>query len=152
MRTKSSTRARESLDALGGLVALSHPAHFGRHGASWWWRRTLPAQGGKEVLGTNIGAEDCFVSKSGYCGRSAAPNVRDLDLIRRLAVVGAKAGFSGVAGLDEDNGGEMTSRHRVWMILASGAGFFESSHSSSSSWLASGGDAGESGSQVSRHV
>ena len=34
--------------------------------------------------------------------RIADPNSRDLDLIRRLAVVGAKAG--GVAGLDEDNG------------------------------------------------
>ena len=41
-----------------------------------------------------------LVQKSGYCGRSAAPNAHDLDLIRRLAVVGAKAGFSGVAGLE----------------------------------------------------
>ena len=32
---------------------------------------------------------------------------RALDLIRRVAFVGAKAGSRGVAGLDEDNGGEM---------------------------------------------
>ena len=38
-----------------------------------------------------------------FNGRSAA---RALDLIRRLAVVGAKAGVSGVGGLDEDNGVE----------------------------------------------
>ena len=49
-------------------------------------------------------ARDCtcvLVQKRVYFGRTADPNSRDLDLIRRLAVVGAKAG--GVAGLDGDN-------------------------------------------------
>ena len=48
---------------------------------------------------------DCtceLVQKSRDFGRIADPNFRDLDLIRRLAV--DKAGVSGVAGLDEDNG------------------------------------------------
>ena len=39
---------------------------------------------------------------------TADPNTRDLELIRRLAAVGAKAGLSSVAGLDVDNGGEMS--------------------------------------------
>ena len=42
------------------------------------------------------------VSKSGYGWRSAALNPRALDLLRRLAVAGAKAGSCGVAGLDKD--------------------------------------------------
>lgn len=57
-----------------------------------------------------LGAGKVLVQKSGYFARSAAPNARDLDLIRRSAAVGAKAaleGVSGVAGLDEDHGGEM---------------------------------------------
>ena len=41
------------------------------------------------------------MQKSVYFGRTADPNSCDLDLIRRLAVVGAKAG--GVGGPDEDN-------------------------------------------------
>ena len=81
---------------------------------------------------------DCtcaLVQKSGYFGRTADPNSRDLDLIRRLAVVRATAGVNGVAGLDEDNGGEVSVivflrinwreaiRRRdtvVWTVLASG--------------------------------
>ena len=44
-------------------------------------------------------------------GRSAAPNARDLDLIRRLAAVPVRAAFDGVrgvAGMDEDHGVEMS--------------------------------------------
>ena len=62
-------------------------------------------------LATRLGADKVLVQKSGYFGRSAAPNARDLDLIRRSAAVGARAaldGVSGVAGMDEDHGGEMS--------------------------------------------
>ncbi|MEZ5325006.1 MAG: pyrophosphate--fructose-6-phosphate 1-phosphotransferase [Verrucomicrobiales bacterium] len=62
-------------------------------------------------LASRLGADKVLVQKSGYFGRSAAPNARDLELIRKSAAVGAKAaleGISGVAGLDEDNGGEMS--------------------------------------------
>ena len=52
-----------------------------------------------------------LVQMRGYFGRSAAPNARDLDLIRRLAAVRARAAFDGVrgvAGMDEDHGVEMS--------------------------------------------
>merc|ERR1712136_280294 len=58
-----------------------------------------------------------LVQKSGYFGRSAAPNARDLDLIRRSAAVGARAaldGVSGVAGMDEDNGGKPFDIETPW--------------------------------------
>ena len=48
-----------------------------------------------------------LVQKCGYLG-AADPNTRDFDLILRLAAVSAKAGFYGVAGLDEDNGVKMS--------------------------------------------
>ncbi|MCB1235309.1 MAG: 6-phosphofructokinase, partial [Verrucomicrobiae bacterium] len=57
-----------------------------------------------------LSAEKVLVQKSGYFARSAAPNAADLDLIVRSAAhaaEGALQGRSGVAGLDEDNGGEM---------------------------------------------
>jgi len=57
-----------------------------------------------------IGAEKTLVQKSGYYARSAPANADDLDLIRRcanLAVDSAMAGTSGVAGEDEDRGGEL---------------------------------------------
>ena len=83
---------------------------------------TLRARGllrGAHVLGlrmlldeaTRLGADRVLVQKSGYFGRSAAPSARDLDLIRRSAAVGARAaldGVSGVAGMDEDHGVEMS--------------------------------------------
>ncbi len=61
-------------------------------------------------LKEKLNADKVLVQKSGYFGRSAAPNERDLDLIKRSAFAGAEFaldGRSGVAGLDEDNGGEM---------------------------------------------
>ena len=55
-------------------------------------------------------ADKVLVQKSGYFGRSAAPNPQDLELIKRSAFAGAEyalEGRSGVAGLDEDHGDEM---------------------------------------------
>lgn len=57
-----------------------------------------------------IGAQKTLVQKSGYFCRSAAPNAKDLALIRRCcekAVESALAGISGVVGEDEDRGGEL---------------------------------------------
>ncbi len=61
-------------------------------------------------LREKLSADKVLVQKSGYFGRSAAPNERDLELIKSSAFAGAEfalEGRSGVAGLDEDNGGEM---------------------------------------------
>ncbi len=66
---------------------------------------------GKE-LKTRLKAEKVLVQKSGYFARSAAPNDQDLELIKASAAHAAKSaleGVSGVAGLDEDNGGEMST-------------------------------------------
>jgi len=57
-----------------------------------------------------IGAQKTLVQKSGYFCRSAAPNAKDLALIRRCcekAVESAFAGVGGVVGDDEDRKGEM---------------------------------------------
>ena len=62
-------------------------------------------------LRERLGADKVLVQKSGYFGRSAAPNERDLELIRKSAFAGAEYalnGQSGVAGMDEDAGGEMS--------------------------------------------
>lgn len=53
-----------------------------------------------------IGAEKVLVQKSGYYSRAAAPNARDLNLIKSCtdkAVEAAFAGESGVIGHDENN-------------------------------------------------
>ncbi|SVC32631.1 uncharacterized protein METZ01_LOCUS285485, partial [marine metagenome] len=53
-----------------------------------------------------LDAEKTLVQKSGYFARSAAPNIQDLDLIKRsgkLAAEMALKGESGVVGLDENN-------------------------------------------------
>ncbi|MGY8643682.1 MAG: pyrophosphate--fructose-6-phosphate 1-phosphotransferase, partial [Verrucomicrobiales bacterium] len=68
-----------------------------------WFAKEL-----KERLGTG----KVLVQKSGYFARSAAPNDRDLELIKESAAHAAKSaleGVSGVAGLDEDNGGKMST-------------------------------------------
>lgn len=55
-------------------------------------------------------AEKTLVQKSGYFARSAAPNKKDLELIKLscdLAVASAKNGESGVAGLNDDNDNKM---------------------------------------------
>ena len=62
-------------------------------------------------LKERLNADKVLVQKSGYFGRSAAPNKRDLELIKRSAFAGAEYaldGQSGVAGMDEDAGGEMS--------------------------------------------
>jgi len=61
-------------------------------------------------FGTMIGAQKTLVQKSGYFCRSAAPNAKDLELIRRCcekAVECALAGVSGVVGEDEKAKGEL---------------------------------------------
>jgi pyrophosphate--fructose-6-phosphate 1-phosphotransferase len=53
-----------------------------------------------------LSADKTLVQKSGYFARSAAPNKKDLELIRlscELAVKSAKNGKSGVVGLDDDS-------------------------------------------------
>lgn len=53
-----------------------------------------------------LGADKTLVQKSGYFARSAAPNDRDLDLIRRTANLAAQCGLkgkSGVVGMDQEN-------------------------------------------------
>ena len=53
-----------------------------------------------------LSADKTLVQKSGYFARSAAPNKKDLELIRlscELAVKSAKNGKSGVVGLDDEN-------------------------------------------------
>jgi pyrophosphate--fructose-6-phosphate 1-phosphotransferase len=70
-----------------------------------------PGQWFAKQLQGKLKAEKVLVQKSGYFARSAAPNAKDLELIKQSAVVAAKAALenvSGVAGLDEDKGGEMT--------------------------------------------
>ena len=60
---------------------------------------------------SRLGADKVLLQKSGYSRRFAAPNVRDLDVIRRFAAVRAVSacdGVSGVAGIDEDQGVDMS--------------------------------------------
>ncbi len=71
-----------------------------------------PGQWFAKQLQGKLKADKVLVQKSGYFARSAAPNERDLDLIKRSAEVAAQAaldpnGINGVAGLDEDQGGVM---------------------------------------------
>ncbi len=57
-----------------------------------------------------LGADKVLVQKSGYFARSAAPNARDLELIKRCAFAAADAALekiSGVAGEDEDRDNEL---------------------------------------------
>lgn len=57
-----------------------------------------------------IDADKVLIQKSGYFARSAAPNQKDLDLIKKsalLAVQCAIDGKSGVIGLDEDSNNEL---------------------------------------------
>jgi len=55
-------------------------------------------------------AEKTLVQKSGYFGRSAAPNKQDLELIKASGKLGAKLaldGQCGVVGMDEEKNGEL---------------------------------------------
>jgi diphosphate-dependent phosphofructokinase len=69
-----------------------------------------PGQWFARQFADRLGAEKKMVQKSGYFSRSAAPNQRDLELIKRctdLAVDVALRGESGVVGEDEERGGEL---------------------------------------------
>ena len=69
-----------------------------------------PGQWFAKQFAGHLGADKVLVQKSGYFARSARPGKRDLDLIKRsafLAVESALEKKSGVAGLDEDNGGKL---------------------------------------------
>lgn len=62
-------------------------------------------------LKEKLKADKVLVQKSGYFGRSAAPNEQDLELIKKSAFAGAEFALnsqSGVAGLDEDRGDQMS--------------------------------------------
>ena len=69
-----------------------------------------PGQWFAKQFAGHLSADKVLVQKSGYFARSARPGERDLDLIKRsafLAVESALEKKSGVAGLDEDNGGKL---------------------------------------------
>ncbi len=58
-----------------------------------------------------LNAEKVLVQKSGYFARSSAPNLQDLELIKRSGALGAELalqGKSGVVGLDEDSDNQLT--------------------------------------------
>ena len=62
-------------------------------------------------LGSRLNANKVLVQKSGYFGRSAKANQKDLDLILEVAekaVGSATAGIAGVVGWDEDNNNQLS--------------------------------------------
>jgi pyrophosphate--fructose-6-phosphate 1-phosphotransferase len=70
-----------------------------------------PGQWFAKHFAQGIDAEKVLVQKSGYFGRSAVSNKKDLDLILKtanLAIEMAIAGKSGVIGLDENNGNKLS--------------------------------------------
>ena len=70
-----------------------------------------PGQWFAKQFAKRLGAEKTLVQKSGYFARSAAPNDKDLDLIKRSAFLAAEyalEGKSGVVGMDEDKDGKLT--------------------------------------------
>ena len=69
-----------------------------------------PGQWFAKQFTDRLDAEKTLVQKSGYFGRSAAPNKQDLELIKKSGKLGAQLaldGRSGVVGLDDDNNGEL---------------------------------------------
>ena len=69
-----------------------------------------PGQWFAKQFAKRLGAEKTLVQKSGYFARSAAPNDKDLDLIKRSAFLAAEyalEGKSGVVGMDEDKDGKL---------------------------------------------
>ena len=69
-----------------------------------------PGQWFAKQFTDRLDAEKTLVQKSGYFGRSAAPNKQDLELIKISGKLGAQLaldGRSGVVGLDDDNNGEL---------------------------------------------
>jgi pyrophosphate--fructose-6-phosphate 1-phosphotransferase len=70
-----------------------------------------PGQWFASQLKERVQAEKVLVQKSGYFARSAAPNQKDLELIKQSAFAAAEYalnGQSGVAGQDETAGGAMS--------------------------------------------
>ena len=65
-----------------------------------------PGQWFAKQFAKELNAHKTLVQKSGYFGRSAPPNKKDLDLIKLSGKLGAERalnGESGVIGLDDDN-------------------------------------------------
>ena len=65
-----------------------------------------PGQWFANQFAKELNAHKTLVQKSGYFGRSAPPNKKDLDLIKLSGKLGAETalnGESGVIGLDDDN-------------------------------------------------
>ena len=65
-----------------------------------------PGQWFAKQFAKQLNAHKTLVQKSGYFGRSAPPNKKDLDLIKLSGKLGAERalnGESGVIGLDDDN-------------------------------------------------
>ena len=70
-----------------------------------------PGQWFAEKFAEQLNAHKTLVQKSGYFGRSAAPNKKDLDLIKLSGKLGAEtalSGQSGVIGLDDDNNASLS--------------------------------------------
>ena len=70
-----------------------------------------PGQWFTKQFAKRLGAEKTLVQKSGYFARSATPNDKDLNLIKRSAFLAAEyalEGKSGVVGMDEDKDGKLT--------------------------------------------
>jgi pyrophosphate--fructose-6-phosphate 1-phosphotransferase len=70
-----------------------------------------PGQWFAEKFAEQLNAHKTLVQKSGYFGRSAAPNKKDLDLIKLSGKLGAETalgGQSGVIGLDDDNNASLS--------------------------------------------
>ena len=70
-----------------------------------------PGQWFAKQFTNRLEAEKTLVQKSGYFGRSSAPNKQDLDLIKVSGKLGAQLaleGKSGVIGLDDDKDSELS--------------------------------------------
>ena len=64
-----------------------------------------------DQFGKKLNARKILVQKSGYFGRSAKANTKDLDLIFKVAdyaVSSAISGISGLVGWDEDNSNKLS--------------------------------------------
>ena len=70
-----------------------------------------PGQWFASQFSERLGAKKTLVQKSGYFARSAAPNEKDLTLIKQSAKFGAEcalAGQNGVVGMDQEKEGEIS--------------------------------------------
>ena len=69
-----------------------------------------PGQWFAKQFATELNAEKVLVQKSGYFARSAKPNQKDLELIKKSAFFGAEKALNkegGVAGLDDEKNSEL---------------------------------------------